>query len=145
MSDSLSQISPFDCSVVSSDGENVTVQICVPVSFLNLLPGLFNSMSDFSRLLRTRAHVSAAVARASDSKIQEQLTEDRERFFNLILSRFDSFVASGETPRQAIRSTRESLRKSGYDVGCYVVELVARNAGRLSVRKNKNVSIVTPA
>lgn len=146
LSESLLYSTPFDFKVVGSDGSNVTVQFSLPSQFVDVLPALFGSMHGFSRLMKTRSRVAIASARAADPAYIELLKKEHERFSSYVVSKYDSFVAGGASQREAIRLTREALKKSGHEaMTSYSVELIVRSAGRLSKRKNKSNSILSPA
>lgn len=145
LSESYLYSTPFDFKVVGSDGGNVTVQFNLPAQFVEVLPALFESMHGFSRLMKTRSRVVLASARVSDPVEIERRKKEQERFESYVVSKYDIFVSGGLSQREAIRSTRDALRKSGHEGMCaYSVELIIRSAGRLSKRKNKNNFILAP-
>jgi len=144
--ESLLYSKPFDFTVIGSEGGKVTVQFSLPTQFVEVLPALFESMHGFSRMLKSRTSISVAASRAVDPVEIERRKKEHERFESYVVSKYDTFIAGGLSQREAIRSTRDALRKSGHEAMCaYSVELIVRSAGRLSKRKNKSNSILAPA
>jgi len=133
--------SAFDCTVVSSDGETVTLQMQVPAQFVDVIPALFSSLHGSFKLLNHRSKVAVAKAKAVDPVEIAKRQEQARRFDASILAKYDTFVLSGMTSREALRATKNSLNGS---VCTYTIELIVRSAGRLSKRKNKSNLILTP-
>lgn len=137
-----SNIPRLDYTVVSADGDMLTLQFKVPSAFAATLPALLRTLADSFAMMSQKAKVAQAVARAHDSKIIREQQEQRLKTDQTILHRFDHFVSSGMTPREAIRATRDYFNQRGLSTTSYVVEITARQYGRLS--KKKNGLIVTP-
>lgn len=66
---------------------------------------------------------------------QADLHKKFEIYSTLIVSNFDLFISQGASPRTAIKQTRDLLNSRGEDLTCSMVELVVRDAGRLSKRR----------
>jgi len=133
--------SAFDCRVVSSDGETVTLQMQVPCQFVDVIPALFTSLHGSFKLLSHRSKVAVAVARSRDPLEIAKRQEQARRFDAVVLAKYDSFILSGMTVRESLRATKNALNGS---ICTYSIELICRSAGRFSKRKNKNVLIISP-
>lgn len=129
---------PVNCSpdisvsVSGYDAGNVTLSVSVPLDLLESIPPLLDSLSRIFSHARHRGRVVSASARVWSP---EQV-EARKRFCSArdssILAVYDRFCSSGLSSRASFNATKTHFNKRGDDLTCYVVELVARRAGRLS-------------
>lgn len=131
--------SAFDCKVVDSDGETVTLQIQVPAQFVYVIPALFSSLHGSFKLLSHRSKVAVAKAKAADPVEIAKRQERARQFDAAVLVKYDAFVLSGKSHREALRAVKQSLNGT---LCTYSIELIVRAAGRLSKRKNKNNLII---
>ncbi|SKA25081.1 hypothetical protein SAMN02745119_03364 [Trichlorobacter thiogenes] len=131
-----SHISRLDYSVVSTDGDLLTIQFQVPSAFAATLPTLLRSLAESFTMMGQKARVAQATARARDPELIKQREEERLKADQTILHRFDRFVLSGMNNREAIRATRDYFNSRGLSTTSYIIELTVRQYGRLSKKKN---------
>lgn len=132
--------SAFDCKVVASDGETVTLQMQVPSQFVDVIPALFSSLHGSFKLLSHRSKVAVAKAKAVDPVEIAKRQERARQFDAAVLVKYDAFILSGKTHREALRAVKQSLDGT---LDTYSIELIIRDSGRLSKRKNKNNLIIS--
>ena len=131
-----SHIPRLDYSVVSTDGDMLTLQFKVPSAFAATLPALLRSLADSFTMMSQKAKVAQATARAHDPELAKKREEESRKADQTILHRFDLFVLSGMTNREAIRATRDYFNSRGLPTTSYVIEITVRQYGRLSKKKN---------
>ena len=117
--------------------------IIIPETLLPTFQDFLQSTLSISRYIQTRINVEKAIQKTRDVSFQEEQRKRFEKFSASILSQFDKFIESGLPVRQAIRQTKAFLNNGGSDLTCYTIELIVREAGRLSKRKEgkKNVEL----
>jgi hypothetical protein len=111
--------------------------IIIPSSLFSDFRDFLQSTISISRYVQTQSRVKAAIQKVRDLPYQE---EQIKRFKNLeakILSTFDSYISSGQSPREAIRSTRDRLNNGERYYTCCMIEMIVRSGGRLSKRQRK--------
>lgn len=133
--------SAFDCKVVDSDGETVTLQMQVPSQFIDVIPALFSSLHGSFKLLSHRSKVAVAKAKAADPVEIANRQERARKFDAAVLVKYDAAILSGKTHREALKAVKYSLDGA---LCSYSIELIVRASGRLSKRKNKNNLIISP-
>ncbi len=125
---------------VEIQGELAYLTIIVPEPLLCQFQDFLSSTLSISRYIKSQIRVKQAIQKTRDLTFQEDQQKSYEQYSARILSKFDTFIKTGSTPRQAIRSTRDHFNKHGNVVTCYTIELIVREAGRLSKQKTKGVS-----
>jgi hypothetical protein len=118
-------------------GNSAYLTIIIPETLLPTFQDFLQSALSISRYIQTRITVEKAIQKARDVSVEGESRKRFEKQSEIIVSKFDSFVESGLPARQAIRQTKEVLNNGGYELTCYMVELIVRDAGRLSKRKKK--------
>jgi len=112
--------------------------IAVPESLLSSFKDFLRSAIHISDYVKTQVRVKKAIEKAQSVAEQQKQFIQYQKYSATLLSKFDSFVKSGSTPRQAIKQTRDFFNKDSANVTCYAIELIARQAGRLSTRKRRD-------
>lgn len=129
------QFDDLHCEVSGVEGGVVRLSLSLPLDLFRSFPGLLDSINAFLRHGVRRSDINAAVARARSTEYQAGLRRRADAFNASILSTYDFIARQGTSPRVAIRQCRDLLRERGHaSITCYDIELIARQAGRLSRR-----------
>lgn len=112
--------------------------IIIPSELLTDFQDFLRSTLSISQYVKTQARVKKAIQKARDLSYQEEQQKQFEKYSSSILSKFDSFVKSGRSTREAIRETKAFFNKKEKYLTCYTIELIVRDAGRLSKRQRKD-------
>jgi hypothetical protein len=111
--------------------------IIIPETLLPSFQDFLQSTLSISRYIKTQINVQKAIQKTRDVSYQEEQRKSFEKYSARIISQFDKLIESGLPVRQAIRQTKEVLNNAGSNLTCYTIELIVREAGRLSKRKKK--------
>ena len=111
--------------------------ITIPVSLLKSFQSIFDSFLDISNYLKRQIRISQAAEHSRSATRQAEQKLNFQKLSSKIVKKFDVSITAGLSTRQAIRQTQEEMKKSGSLLNCYQIELIVRQAGRLSKRRNK--------
>jgi hypothetical protein len=122
----------FSVQFIEHVGGRAVFTLSVPEEIFPFIKNLLENSASVITWLMTKNRVDKAISKAQDSNVfkeQEQLYIKRR---DRILVKFDSFVSSGSTHRIAMKQTKEFFNN---EMTCYQIELMARETGRLSKRR----------
>lgn len=126
----------LDIKVTGYTSGVVSLAVSVPVDLLESIPPLLNSLSALFSHARHRGRIASASARVWSPEEVEKRNRSSAARDAKILSVYDRFVSSGLTPRAAFMATKKDFISRGHEMTSYFVELVARDAGRLSKKRS---------
>lgn len=124
-------------SVECKDGI-ASVTFSIPFSLFPQFNQLFSSLLSIFRYSQIKANHVQVKQRVESKRFKEMYQNQYKAFEAECLKRFDKYIASGQSTREAIRSTKLEYVKKGHEVTCYQIELICRGNGRLSKKWGKN-------
>lgn len=115
-------------------GDLAYLTIIVPETLLCHFRSFLGAAISISHYVQTQTRVKRVLQKSQSIEYQADLQRDFAKFSARVVARFDSFITAGSTIREAIRQARDSF-KGERDMNLYTVELIVRQAGRLSKSK----------
>jgi len=124
-------------TVVEVRGNLANLTITIPVSLIQSFQSLFNSFLEISNHVKRQLHISQAIDRSRSAVQMAEQKINFQKLLSKVVKKYDAAFLSGLTSRQAIRKTQIEMKEIGSTLNCYQIELIVRQAGRLSKRRNK--------
>lgn len=124
---------------VEVDGDIAYMTFAVPLVLLDDFKVFFESVASIAKYAKWQLKIKCAEQKVRDAAYVAEQKKQYELFSDYVVSTFDSFTATGSSPRQAIRETRDCINRTGQrEVTCSTVEIIVRQAGCLSKRKGRS-------
>jgi hypothetical protein len=127
----------YDLQVSGYHDGLVTVSIDLPEPMIYAFTSLLDSLTESFRFLQFKAKTAKAQVKVYDPTVIEHRKKQFASFEKTVLERYDKFIHSGCSPREAIRQTKASFMAKDQYITCASIELIIRPHGRLSKKKTR--------
>lgn len=116
--------------------DSVSVVLTFPTDFLPDFSSLVASTEKVITRLRFKAAQAKASFRSVDPDAIQKRKTDYKNYTARVLAKYDKYILT-LSHRAACNAVKADCLKAGEYITCYAIELIAREAGRLSKRKAK--------